>query len=457
MEDLCRRYTDLSGEEIALIGEMAGRLQQWADQEHVDAFINCPSQNGDSVVVAQAGPAGAESAYRHSVVGMLSKPVNEPAVARTLQLGCITRRMRAVNQERVPVVQVAAPIRMGERVIGALTYERPVGRGDIPDPLAENYREGGRKKRRQNPDDGRGSDWSWLAEYIDEGLLMVDTEGYVSYRNTVAKRLYVRLGYMEDILGQKYRNIRLADLPENGSAPPVEAEVGRFILSVRQVRIQESGEAFAVIIKDITNQKAAERELVLKSMVVQEMHHRVKNNLQTISSLLRLQRSRAKSGETKQVLTETGNRILAIAATHQLLAQNGMDQVMLKEVLENIRNNVLRAYNPAQTDVRVEIHGGAFAVSSDVAASVALVTNELLQNCLQHAFTGRGTGSIEILIREEKLYGTICVADDGVGFDKGRENLGLSIVRSLVREKLRGSLDIATGPAGTRVQFDFQI
>ena len=127
VETLCKRHTNLTQKEIAQISQLAEELQRWADMERVDAFINCPCRNGrDSVVVAQAGPQDGNSAYRNSVVGLLSKPANEPAVARTFQLGCMTRRMRAINQERVPVIQVTMPILHEERVIGVLTFERPI-------------------------------------------------------------------------------------------------------------------------------------------------------------------------------------------------------------------------------------------------------------------------------------------------------------------------------------------
>lgn len=457
VESLCRRYTGLNREEIAYIQAVSEELQHWADAENMDVFINCACPNGDSVVVAQASPAGAASAYRHSVVGMLSKPVNEPAVARTFQLGCTTRRMRAINQERVPVIQVATPIRRNERVIGVLTYERQVGQCDTPDPLAENFQDVCQQADYKSTDTGVDSNWFWLAEYIDEALLVVDKQGYVSYRNTFARRLYAKLGYVEDILGQQYKNVSLADFPVNVAAPPVEAEVGKFVLSVRQVRIQEPEVDFVVVIKDITNQKATERELILKSVVVQEMHHRVKNNLQMVASLLRLQMGRTENEETKRVVTETSNRILAIASTHQLLAQNGVDKVKLKEVIENIKANALRSCTPSHMDIRIEILGDDFNVDSDVATTVGLVVNELFQNSLQHAFVGRDHGRIELTIREEKLYATITIVDDGVGFRKQGENLGLTIVKVMVGEKLKGSFRITSSPSGTKVMFDFLI
>ena len=194
-------------------------------------------------------------------------------------------------------------------------------------------------------------------------------------------------------------------------------------------------------------------------MAIKEMHHRVKNNLQTIASLLRIQARRTNNEETRKVLAESLNRILSIATTHELLARSGVDQVKIGEVVQNVKNSTLRYFASPSFNVRVRVEGGDFEVDSDVATSVALIINELLQNSLEYAYRGRDKGLVRIVITEGELYSRIQVIDDGCGFDLNnvrKNRLGLSIVQTLVKDKLRGGLEIESGPGGTTATFDFK-
>ena len=179
----------------------------------------------------------------------------------------------------------------------------------------------------------------------------------------------------------------------------MEISVGSSVLSTKRVQLDVPGMDFAVILRDITLQKEQEKALILKSVAIKEMHHRVKNNLQTIASLLRLQMRRTDGEETRQVLAEKSmNRILSIASTHQLLAQSGIDEVMIGEVIQNITSNALRYYSASRFHVTTSVDGDAFQVSSDVATSVALIINELVENAMKYAFQDGDSGLIRIIV-----------------------------------------------------------
>ena len=204
----------------------------------------------------------------------------------------------------------------------------------------------------------------------------------VTFRNSLARELYERLGYVGDILGQRYENVRLIDDPAEGEDSDgytsVETLVGSHALSIKRIQIRSEEVDFGIIIRDITSQREQEKQLILKSVAIKEIHHRVKNNLQTIASLLRLQTRRTENESTREVLSESMNRILSIAATHELLARSGVDQVMLGEVLVNIKNNAVRYFAPQYLKLHIAVEGDDFLVDSEVATSVALITNELL-------------------------------------------------------------------------------
>lgn len=460
IEELCKKYTDLTDGEIATIRGMSAVLQPLANLEDADIFIDCPSWDGDAIVVAEAKPSYVPSSYQKTVVGLLARKENEPAVARTFRLGVATKQMKAVTQENRRTVQSVEPIKNGDRVIGVLIREQRV---DEQRQVSErlHFSEQSYEQIANALTHMLGSN-NWLTECIDEALLMVDQTGLVTFRNSLARDLYRQLGYIEDPLGQLYENVRLVDSvndPDQSGYSVIETAIGRHSLTIKRIQLDSPDMAFAVVMQDITWKKEQEKALILKSVAIKEMHHRVKNNLQTIASLLRLQVRRSDNGETRKVLGESMNRILSIATTHELLAQSGVDQVKIGEVILNIKNNTVRYFARPHFDVNITLEGDDFEVDSDIATSVALIINELLQNSLQYAFESTESGLIRIVVTRGELYSRIEVIDDGSGYDVENvrtDRLGLSIVQTMVKDKLRGSLDVESGPTGTHVTFDFK-
>lgn len=451
---LCRKYTDLSEEEIQVIEMMAGTLQPLANLEAADIFVDCPCKDKDAVVVAEAKPEEVPSAYKNSVVGMLAKEENEPAVARTFRLGVATKYMKARTQENNYTIQSVEPIKYNSRVIGVLIREKRIKKD------GETSEEWGSYEAIETPLNHMINENEWLTESIDEGLLLVDYKGRVSFRNLYARELFQNLGYVRDILGQKYKNICLtewSDTPE-GADRIKEVRCGNYYLRVRQIPLMNQNIRFAVIIRDITWNREQEKNLILKSVAVKELNHRVKNNLQTIASLLRLQARREEKEETRQVLYESNSRILSISATHQLLSQSGEACVSLMEVLENVRRNAVQPFLRTDLSFNLEITGDNLVVDSEIATSVALAVNELLQNCMKYAFKGRKEGHVWIRIEKGKVYSRLTVKDDGIGFDPEKirsGSLGLNIVKTMVQDKLHGKFTIRSGREGTEAEFDF--
>ena len=344
IRELCKKYTDLTEEEIATIQGMSAVLQPLANLEDADIFIDCPSGDGDAIVVAEAKPSYVPSSYKKTVVGLLARKENEPAVARTFRLGVATKQMKAVTQENGRTIQSVEPIKnaAGDRVIGVLIREQRV---DEQRQISErlHFSEQSYEQIANALSHMVGSN-NWLTECIDEALIMVDRSGVVAFRNSLARDLYRQLGYIDDPLGQIYENVRLVDSVDDtdqSGYSVIEITVGRHSLSVKRIQLDSEDMAFAVVIQDNTWKKEQEKALILKSVAIKEMHHRVKNNLQTIASLLRLQVRRSDNEETRKVLGESMNRILSIATTHELLAQSGVDQVKIGEVILNIKNNTV--------------------------------------------------------------------------------------------------------------------
>ena len=441
---------------------MSAVLQPLANLEDADIFIDCPSWDGDAIVVAEAKPSYVPSSYKKTVVGLLARKENEPAVARTFRLGVATKQMKAVTQENGRTIQSVEPIKntAGDRVIGVLIREQRV---DEQRQVSErlHFSEQSYEQIANALSHMVGSN-NWLTECIDEALLMVDRTGLVAFRNSLARDLYRQLGYTDAPLGQLYENVRLVervDDTDQSGYSVIETTVGRHSLSIKRIQLESEDMAFAVVIQDNTWKKEQEKTLILKSVAIKEMHHRVKNNLQTIESLKRHKLPRSDNQDTLKLLGEIMNRILSIDTNHEILAQSGVDQVKIGEVILNIKNNTVRYFARPHFDVNITLEGDDFEVDSDIATSVALIINELLQNSLQYAFQDRETGLIRIVVTRGELYSRIEVIDDGSGYDVENvrtDRLGLSIVQTMVKDKLRGNLGIESGDGGTHVTFDFK-
>ena len=143
---------------------------------------------------------------------------------------------------------------------------------------------------------------------------------------------------------------------------------------------------------------------------------------------------------------------MSIAATHELLSKSGLNDVKIKRVLQSIRQNILNAEDP-ELELKIEIKGDDFELRSDKATNIALVVNEILQNSVKHAFVGRSHGKIKITIVCDQTICGLNICDDGCGYDVNqphKDSLGISIVSSIISDKLHGQVQVDSDETGTR-------
>lgn len=193
---------------------------------------------------------------------------------------------------------------------------------------------------------------------------------------------------------------------------------------------------------------------------MREIHHRVKNNLQLVASILNLQSRRCNDDFTKTILRENVGRVLSIASIHDILTKNEDDfrEIDSMLLLEQLRKN-LQSFVPDGKHIAISVSGASAKLSADTASSVSLVVNELITNALEHAFEGRDSGSVSVTFNAGQLFHSVTVSDDGSGFDPARlrkGSLGLNIVEATVRDRLHGQLSIHSDAGGSRVSFDFK-
>jgi two-component sensor histidine kinase len=186
----------------------------------------------------------------------------------------------------------------------------------------------------------------------------------------------------------------------------------------------------------------------MRGVLAQEIHHRVKNNLQTVASLLRLQARSDEPIDPRKALDDSVNRILAIAAVHEVLTERRDDDVELGDLIDRLRAMLVQGLGAAK---HVEARLEPVSLAGDRATALALVFSELLQNALEH-----GGSSVEVELARRNGDVVLAIADDGAGMGDGEvgSGTGLSIVRALVRDELRGTLSLDSS-AGLRAEVVF--
>jgi two-component system, sensor histidine kinase PdtaS len=209
----------------------------------------------------------------------------------------------------------------------------------------------------------------------------------------------------------------------------------------------------AVLIRDVTEVKRRDRALLSKDATIREIHHRVKNNLQTVAALLRLQARRTTNAEGREALIESVRRVSSIAQVHDALSMSVNEEVNLDEVVDRILP-IMNDLATVDAQIRVTRVGALGVLDADRATALILVITELVQNAIEHAFDTTGkNGSVTIRAERSARWLDVVVHDNGRGLPDGfslekSDRLGLQIVRTLVSTELDGSLGMHEARGG---------
>lgn len=467
LRQLCKTHTDLSEEDICILENIEKNLHLISKLTGEFIFIDCLTMDlNTAIVVAEARPSNYSGLYKHSVTGKLALRKNEPAALRTLELGIETTDLKAITQENMMVKQKTVPIKNDSgKIIGVLIMEK-----DITDEVSQSKNmeilSETTEQLAQTLIDLKDNDESTVDyNLINDAIVIFDEHGISVYANYNAEELYKKLGYKDKIVGMKFNNLALKEtkfyeLIKEKKSLEFETTVGRLSFQVKYAVTQKNHmHRVIMLIKDITDIKQKEKELILKSVALKEIHHRVKNNLQTIASILRLQSRRINIPEAKKSFNDSISRILSIAAVHEVLAQNGIEDIDIKNILAKIKDNAVRNGIQCNKTINIELLGDTFNVNSDKATSIAIVINELLENSIKHAFNEVLEGNIQIIVKKGIMYSSISIIDNGRGFDfnlRKNDSLGLTIVNSIIKDKLNGDITIESNSSGTKAVFAFE-
>ncbi|MGG0287111.1 sensor histidine kinase [Peribacillus butanolivorans] len=447
VRELCEMHTNLIDKDICILGNLSNNLTLIANLNQANVFIDCPVREGKhAIVVAEQSAHSVKSVYNYSVIGKIAYEAFEPAVFYVLRTGKDMFVNRALTQEGVMVQQSVVPVR-GEcnRVIAVLIMEKAIQE----EPETSNFFE---RQDEQN---------SLVPEFIEESIFLINNQNQIVYTNPAAINLVTDICLTECVLGTCIFDYfpSFADvLASTEEVLMKELYIGKKIFQVKKfhIRGKKSKEAF-IIFRDMTELREKERELISKSVAIREIHHRVKNNLQTVASLLRLQMRMEVPEESKPHLLVSLNRVLSISSVYEIiLASSHVDHVDLLELIKKIGDMIVYSENQESKNLSIEYIGELHSIDSDIAVSVALVANELIYNCVRHAFSGRTTGKITVSFQKDGSELEIQVLDNGIGYSPAaKPSLGLDIIRMTVENDLDGEFSVCRIMEGTLASIRF--
>ena len=412
----------------------------------------------------------------------ITRAADEPLIAQALEENTVTEGFREVSAGQFARLKVYPVCDGSNRCFAAAAFEDREADVLFWDATMD-FLHGSRTDYASNSCYRRLSsiDGLVLVNAKDRQILAANNAARHIYRVLGVGHLVGRLTNSEEISWSGIGNVLLT-----GVAEEQEMQQKGLFLDFRFIPLLTEGgtERIIVVIEDVTQLKLKDEELRVKAAVIREIHHRVKNNLQTIASLLRLEQRRAASDETKVVLRDSINRISSIALVHEYLSGQGTELVDINELGNGVFRTVMSSMKTPDLELEMKFSADNLRLPSQQAASLALVLNELLQNALEHGFENRKKGTLTAAIcrpdesaeEPDKLPGratdaaqysgnakketTDCllllVKDDGVGlpadFDLQKtKSLGLKMVQTVVQSDLKGtfSLEPRTDGNGT--------
>jgi two-component sensor histidine kinase len=444
----------------AHLDNVAGNLQLIADMGYGDVALAVHAPDGALHVVADARPMTAVAAVAHSRAGRTLSAHDEPEAYRALREGTTVVGDRRRTTRGISYVTHAYPIGPSGGLYGVLIRDLTQMVAEAPGNMEVAFMgiaedligllTGGPLL---SVSDGTSFVTTRRA---GDGVMRLDPAGRVLYGSPNAVNILKSAGLDGGLAGTPAAEIPGGTVgigPVLGmeGAHAAEVEVGGRVLWYRAIGLPSG---YAIFVEDFTEARLREQELKVKEATIREVHHRVKNNLQTIASLLRIQARRSGSAEAARALAEAVERVSSMAVVHEMLSVSTDETVDFGEAARTVVDMVRQGIAGAESTITVEVEGSVGDVPASTATSLALVTAELVHNAIEHGLGPTGHGTVVVSMRRLPSELHLVVRDDGEGlpatFDVTADaNLGLAIVRTIVEDDLRGTLTFGGGRGTT--------
>jgi two-component sensor histidine kinase len=473
---------DLLAENTGLPGEAADHLQtvvaEWqllADLSFADFLLWVPvseglhPDGGDFVCVAHARPTTAPTAHPEDVVGTRFTVDEHPQLAKAMREVRICREEDPHWYRDLPMRREAVPVTFRKNVVAVMSRETNLAQPRVPSPLEIAYL-GSAGDLCQMIVDGTfpsrdSQSDTHTSPRVGDGLIRLDASGTVVYASPNGLSAYHRMGHESDLVGTRLAPLtrslirdpfdatevshRIIDALDGKPGSRTEADSRRgAVVLFRALPLRPAGQAAGalVLVRDVTEVKRRDRALLSKDATIREIHHRVKNNLQTVAALLRLQSRRTSSEEARLALGESVRRVASIAMVHEALSVSVDERVDLDQLLDNVLPMVGEVAT-AESQASLSRSGSFGVVVAEIATPLVMVLAELVQNAVGHAFPDGRPGKVELMVERSARWLDIVIRDNGRGLPSGfslerSDGLGLQIVRTLIESELRGSLSL---------------
>jgi two-component sensor histidine kinase len=437
--------------------------QSWnlfADLSFADLIMFIPSINEKDkyIVVGQIRPSTAQTLYVQDLVGVVIDKSKIPLVDQAFFTGEIGKGLSSVTDLSESVLETVIPVNKNSKTIAVVDqvriadFRRHLGQlekaySDLANAIANMIVEGTFPYE----------DTIFFVDdnpRVGDGVLIYDSNCEVTFASPNAVSILHRIGIHISATGHSIKELDLSEdtvLKSFETKVPIveESERGNdLILLTESYPLIEQEKIIGgfMLIRDVSELRKKDRLLLTKDAAIREVHHRVKNNLQTISSLLRLQTRRVNDSEAKGALSEAERRIRSIAIVHEMLSRDSSNQVPFNEIID-LLVKFARDTAVNDTDISFEVNLASGAVIAEVATPLAVAISELIQNALEHAFVDNPTNTpkIKVGLKYVKDNLEVTVSDNGQGLPKDfsiekSNSLGLLLVRDLIKNQLDGEL-----------------
>lgn len=470
LSELNRKHGNANSSDIEWLNLLIADWQLIADLAFADLVLWVPTPDGSFVAAGHARPSSAATIFYRDISGEKVRKEWAGPIQKAFASGKIVHVEAPDSYDDMPTRLSAIPVRrrlstrtdeVTSSPIAVVTRLTNLAEAKTPNKLSLNYLSCGNDLL-DMVSDGTYPDFSNPtgpkrgAPRANDGLLRLDEEGLVLFASPNALSAFNRLGIPGELEGKSLAQAASSVLKTQtnvdeslplvvtGRAPwRTDMESRNVTLTVRAIPLKKGGHRTGAIIlcRDATELRRQERELITKDATIREIHHRVKNNLQTVASLLRIQARRTKSDEVKEALNEAMRRVSAIALVHDTLSEGLNQDVNFDEVFDRIMMLATEVASTLNTKVTPIIDGKFGQLKSEIATPLAVALTEVITNAVEHGLADR-SGVVAVNAERKQKQLLITVSDNGRGLPEGKvgPGLGTQIIRTLIEGELRGTI-----------------
>jgi len=462
--ELAHEHTEL---EQGAVEHLAALVSEWgmlADFCFADMLLYMPVDQERWLISAQVRAATGQTLYHSDYVNTWASDTERILLDKCIKSDGAVQGEIFVQAINGTANMLAIPVRYEGRIIAVLSREWVVDNARRPGQLETTYADIFSKLAEMVaqglfPFEGRVADAS-VAPRVGDGVIVLDAATRVRYASPNAVSALHRVGVSANAIGQTLAELGVAETAARNAyerKEPVIEEIEqttevtlltRSIPLLRQVNDDVEVTGGVLLLRDVSELRRRDRLLLTKDATIREIHHRVKNNLQTISSLLRLQGRRLTSPEAKEAVAESVRRIRTIALVHETLSREPGEDISFIEIVRPLMRLVEEGLQSADRPVTFQAKGDGGRLPATIATPLSVVILELLQNAVDHGFPeGSAGGAVMVVLSHDEEELQIQVVNNGIAlspdFDFAKATgLGLSIVRTLVTTELAGTIEM---------------